>query len=67
MIDTFAELIPKSVMSKSGTAFYSGRAAFSTSSKLYILGLNPGGSPDSQATETVEWHTNRILNEVPIE
>lgn len=62
MIDEFAALIPTDVMNRSGAVFYSGRAAFSQPSPLYILGLNPGGSPESQADQTVEWHTKNVLN-----
>lgn len=36
--------------------FYTGRAAFAAPSKLYVLGLNPGGDPVAQATETVGAH-----------
>jgi hypothetical protein len=63
MIDKFAALIPQSLLTHSGSVFYSGRKAFSTPSPLYILGLNPGGSPKEQAAETVEWHTKKVLNE----
>jgi hypothetical protein len=57
----FANLVPRSLYQRSGSVFYSGRGAFSKSSPLYILGLNPGGSPIDQAHETVEqdladWH-----------
>ena len=46
--------LPKELHQKSGRVFYSGRSAFSTPSSLYILGLNPGGSPSDQAHETIE-------------
>ena len=62
MIDKFAGLIPHSLLAHSGSVFYSGRKAFSTPSRLYILGLNPGGSPNEQAAETVDWHTKKVLN-----
>jgi Uracil DNA glycosylase superfamily len=67
MIDTLFDLVPRSVLSESGSVFYSGRTAFSNPSPLYILGLNPGGSPESQATETVEWHSRKVLYDVPAE
>jgi hypothetical protein len=60
-IDTFSRLIPREVMDLSGSVFYSGRAAFQNSSSIYILGLNPGGSPISQENETIRWHTNNVL------
>jgi len=61
MIDKFEALIPQSLLKRSGSVFYSGRTAFSTPSPLYILGLNPGGSPERQATETLACHTNKVL------
>jgi len=42
-----------SLLSQSGKVFYSGRAAFSQRRDLYILGLNPGGDPKAQASETI--------------
>lgn len=62
MINQFKTLIPQSLLTHSGSVFYSGRTAFSTPSQLYILGLNPGGSPQEQAAETVGWHTEKVLN-----
>ena len=62
MIDDLTTLIPKSLQFKSGAVFYSGRAAFSAPSPLYILGLNPGGCPEDQARDTVETHTDMVLN-----
>jgi len=61
MIDRFQALIPQSLMETSGSVFYSGRSAFGEPSKLYILGLNPGGSPQEQAGETINWHTRKVL------
>lgn len=61
MIDFFAKFIPDELMEKSGSVFYSGRNAFSGNKPLYILGLNPGGSEIRQNTETIKWHTERIL------
>lgn len=52
----FADLAPKTLYHRSGSVFYSGRAAFATSSRLYVLGLNPGGSPTEQADETIGHH-----------
>ncbi len=65
MIEDFAKLIPHSLLDKSGGVFYSGRNAFSTPSKLYILGLNPGGDPSDPQSDTVGQHTARILKEAP--
>ena len=49
----FAALVHDHVRDRSGAVFYSGRAAFSGQKPVYLLGLNPGGSPTSQAAETV--------------
>ena len=62
MIDELKVLIPTSVLDKSGAVFYSGRAAFNAPSPLYILGLNPGGSPEVPANGTVKKHTEKVLN-----
>ena len=42
------------IANRSGSVFYSGPSAFEGHRALYILGLNPGGSPIKQANETVE-------------
>jgi hypothetical protein len=60
--ERFAALVDKRLHPLSGSVFYTGRAAFSRPSPLYILGLNPGGSPSRQAEETVgkdlqDWRT----------
>jgi len=50
----FAGLVDPSLQGRSGSVFYSGRAAFSKSAPpLYVLGLNPGGSPEDQSDETI--------------
>ena len=64
-IENFARLIPRGQLNTSGSVFYAGRRAFSTSSLLYILGANPGGDPQRQAKETVQWHTHRVLSVEP--
>ena len=64
-IENFAELVPKELLNESGSVFYSGRAAFSGHKALYILGLNPGGDPAKQKTETVGSHVSKVLNEKP--
>jgi len=65
MIEEFIQYIPISLGHRSGTVFYSGRTAFSSPSKLYVLGLNPGGSPLKRARETVSWHTGKVVHEKP--
>lgn len=61
MIEDFAKKIPKRLLKTSGSVFYSGRNAFSNLSELYVLGINPGGDPLEQASETIEWHTQLVL------
>lgn len=46
--------LPGSMLQRSGSVFYTGRSAFAQQSPLYILGLNPGGSPVMQAENTIE-------------
>ncbi|MCA9863520.1 MAG: hypothetical protein R2853_11380 [Thermomicrobiales bacterium] len=65
MIDELFRSVPTHLLNKSGTVFYSGRDAFSNPSRLYLLGLNPGGSPSKQAGETLSWHSNRVLHDEP--
>ena len=45
--------LPDALWPESGRLFYTGRTAFERASELYVLGLNPGGSPDKQADETI--------------
>ena len=49
---SFARLVDPSLHDLPGGVFYSSPAAFSTPSKLYLLGMNPGGSaePNTKAT-----------------
>jgi hypothetical protein len=51
--NAFAELVAPDLYERSGAVFYSGRTAFGAPSKLYLLGLNPGGAPTAQAVETI--------------
>jgi hypothetical protein len=50
--NSFARLVEPTLHDLPGGVFYSSPAAFSGPSKLYLLGLNPGGSPgvDGEAT-----------------
>lgn len=50
----FASLVPAELLPMSGLVFYSGRDAFSGTSPVYLLGLNPGGDPADPANQTVE-------------
>lgn len=51
--NTFARLVEPSLYHLPGGVFYSSPAAFSTPSKLYLLGLNPGGSPGVNGEATI--------------
>jgi hypothetical protein len=53
-IATAIDQLSRGIASRSGSVFYSGPSAFQGHHPLYILGLNPGGSPLDQADETVE-------------
>jgi hypothetical protein len=46
--------LPSDMLRRSGSVFYTGRSAFAQKNDLYILGLNPGGSPSVQADNTIE-------------
>lgn len=50
----FVEIIPKDLLDKSGSVFYSGLDAFSGTKNLYLMGLNPGGSPDKLKNFTLQ-------------
>ena len=66
MIEKIIKNIPAKLLDKSGAVFYSGRNAFSGNKDLYILGLNPGGSPDEQQGDTVNRSIQHVLeNEAP--
>lgn len=64
-IEALAEQIPKHLLDRSGKVFYAGRNAFSASSPIYMLGLNPGGPPGNHPAETVGNHTNSVLHTLP--
>lgn len=49
-----ASLIPAALSKRSGSVFYTGPSAFESPSRIYILGLNPGGDPVAQSDETIE-------------
>ena len=52
----FESLVPAEILKLSGAVFYSGRDAFTGSSPIYLLGLNPGGDPATHQEHTVEAH-----------
>lgn len=55
-VQPFESLVPAELMPLSGGVFYSGRDAFTGSSPIYLLGLNPGGDPATPGAHTVEQH-----------
>jgi hypothetical protein len=54
--NSFARLVDPSLHDLPGGVFYTSPAAFSAPSKLYLLGLNPGGSPDANTQATIGKH-----------
>ena len=50
--------------SLSGAVFYSGREGFNHPSRLYVLGINPGGKPEDYPDATVERHTKQVIDSV---
>lgn len=55
------DLVPATLHERSGAVLYSGRAAFSGQKDVYLLGLNPGGSPQLQTKETIKSHVKAAL------
>lgn len=51
--NSFACLVDPSLHDLPGGVFYSSPAAFSRPSRLYLLGLNPGGSPEHDTESTI--------------
>lgn len=54
-------LVDHQLRDVSGSVLYSGHEAFSRPSRLYVLGLMPGGSPAQQSAETVGVHLRTWL------
>ena len=65
MIEEIARQIPDHLTDCSGKVFYSGRTAFSHRALIYLLGVNPGGSPDTHAEETIGRQTHSVLHTLP--
>lgn len=61
----FARYVPSDLANKSGKVFYSGEQAFTNPSPLYLLGLNPGGDPIAQNSETVAWDLTTCMPSRP--
>ena len=58
-LETFSRLVPDSLLDCSGEVFYSGRAAFSGSRDVYLLGYNPGSDPSVERQAGDELNTVR--------
>ena len=52
--ESFAELVPCDLLDRSGEAFYSSRAAFSTPSDVNLLGYNPGSDSSEDPAVTAK-------------
>lgn len=60
VLDEILRRIPEEQRDLSGSVLYSGREAFTRTSRLYLLGINPGGDPDAEV-ETVQEQAARVL------
>lgn len=65
MIETLSELVPRDLLDRSGSVFYSGKDAFSGAKQIYLLGLNPGGDPQEMSEETIRLHIKHVLHDKP--
>ncbi len=55
-VQPFESLVPVELLQLSGGVYYSGADAFTGTSPLYLLGLNPDGDPAALGAHTVEQH-----------
>ena len=62
MIEQLVRTIPAAVRRQSGQALYAGRAAFSRTGPLYILGANPGGTETQYRSLTVGSQIDEVLH-----
>jgi len=61
-LEYFFTLVPPNMRHLSGAVFNTGQAAFSEGSQpLYLLGINPGGTPETHQNETIVSHTQDVL------
>ena len=60
-IEKFARFIPGYLLDKPGRVFYSGRKAFESPSRLYVLGLNSAGDPKKKK-DTIKDNINKVSN-----
>ena len=61
-LEYFSQLVPKKLLGCSGEVFYSGRAAFSGKSDVYLLGYNPGSTPGDPRLNTVETSIDEVCS-----
>ncbi len=62
-IDDFTELLPRRLLDRSGSVFFSGRRAFNQPCDLYVLGLNPAGDPTG--ANTIRQNVQSVLHQRP--
>jgi hypothetical protein len=62
MLEELFKQIPKKLLKESGEVFYSGKNAFTGKKKIYILGINPGGSKENHKDDTIEKQAKKTLN-----
>lgn len=65
MLEQFTRYVPSDLHARSGSVFYSGRAAFAEQRDLYVLGLNPGGDPDQQSADTIACQMRFVRDRSP--
>lgn len=58
---SFSHLLPEDLLFRSGAVFNTGERAFTGHRAVYMLGLNPGGDPQTHQHETVRSHTEGVL------
>ncbi len=64
-IEALVEAVPEDLLLRSGKVFYSGRAAFASHAKLYMLGVNPGGDPANHVHDTVKTSIETVVGILP--
>lgn len=58
--------IPEALLTRSGRVFYCGRKTLlQPTSKIYLLGLNPGGDPDKMQDKSIKSDLIETLNKRP--
>ncbi|MCZ4499988.1 MAG: Tryptophan synthase subunit beta [Marmoricola sp.] len=65
LLDEILELIPNDLRDVPGSLLYSGQDAWTGTSPVYLMGLNPGGDP-AVVTETVASQAAELLRTQPV-